>query len=77
MGAVFRPKDLYRSQRKVIDNALKDLSPDTKDNVIKLLDSWEGKNSEEKLKDILGKDKAEELLKNTNRNKRKNNNNHI
>ena len=65
MGAVFRPKDLYRSQRKVIDNALKDLSPDTKDNVIKLLDSWEGKNSEEKLKDILGKDKAEELLKNT------------
>ena len=65
MGAVFRTKDLYRSQRKVIDNALKDLSPDTKDNVIKLLDSWEGKNSEEKLKDILGKDKAEELLKNT------------
>ena len=65
MGAVFRPKDLYRSQRKVIDNALKDLSPDTKDNVIKLLDSWEGKNSEEKLKDILGKDKAEELLNNT------------
>jgi 3-methyladenine DNA glycosylase AlkC len=65
MGAVFRPKDLYRSQRKVIDNALKDLSPDTKDNVIKLLDSWEGKNSEEKLKDILGKDKVEELLKNT------------
>ena len=76
MGAVFRTKDLYRSQRKVIDNALKDLSPDTKDNVIKLLDSWEGKNSEEKLKDILGKDKAEELLKN-NRNKKKNNNNHI
>jgi hypothetical protein len=55
MGAVFRPKDLYRSQRKVIDNALKDLSPDTKDNVIKLLDSWEGKNSEEKLKDIVGR----------------------
>jgi hypothetical protein len=44
MGAVFRPKDLDRGQRKVIDNAIKDFTPDTKDNVNKLLDSWEGKN---------------------------------
>ena len=33
MGAVFRPKDLDRGQRKVIDNAIKDFTPDTKDNV--------------------------------------------
>ena len=60
MGAVFRPKDLNRGQRKVIDNAIKDFTPDTKDNVNKLLDSWEGKKSEEqKLKEILGEDKAE------------------
>lgn len=65
MGAVFRPKDLRRDYRKVIENAIKDFSPDTKDNVIKLLDSWEGIRSEEKLKEILGQDKdAEELLKN-------------
>lgn len=64
MGAVFRPKDLDRGQRKVIDNAIKDFTPDTKDNVNKLLDSWEGKKSEEKLKEILGEGKAEELLKN-------------
>jgi hypothetical protein len=64
MGAVFRPKDLDRGQRKVIDNAIKDFNPDTKDNVNKLLDSWEGKKSEEKLKEILGEGKAEELLKN-------------
>ena len=65
MGAVFRPKDLRRYYRKVIENAIKDFSPDTKDNVIKLLDSWEGIRSEEKLKEILGQDKyAEELLKN-------------
>jgi hypothetical protein len=64
MGAVFRPKDLGRGYRKVIENAVKDLRPDTKDNVIKLLDSWEGTRSEEKLKEILGKDQAKDLLKN-------------
>jgi hypothetical protein len=39
MGAVFRPKDSGRGYGKVIEKAVKDLSPDTKDNVIKLLDS--------------------------------------
>ena len=65
MGAVFRPKDLRRDyNKKVVENAIKDFSPDTKDNIIKLLDSWEGIESKEKLKEILGQDKAEELLKN-------------
>jgi hypothetical protein len=65
MGAVFRPKDLRRDyNKKVVENAIKDFSPDTKDNIIKLLDSWEGIKSKEKLKEILGQDKAEELLKN-------------
>jgi hypothetical protein len=65
MGAVFRVKDLGRDYKKIIENAVKDLSPDTKDNnkIIKLLDSWEGIRSEEKLKEILGQDKAEDLLK--------------
>ncbi|MGC2383044.1 MAG: hypothetical protein WA631_08060 [Nitrososphaeraceae archaeon] len=64
MGAVFRPKHLARGHRKIIDNAKKDFTPDTKDNVIKVLDSWKGKESEERLKEILGQDKAQELLKN-------------
>jgi hypothetical protein len=64
MCAVFRPKDLNRGNRSFIDNSIKDFAPDTKDNVNKLLGSWEGKKSEEKLKEILGQDKAEELLKN-------------
>ena len=64
MGAVFRPKDLGRNNRKIIENAVKDFSPDTKDTVINLLDSWEGKMSGRKLKEILGQDKAEGLLKN-------------
>jgi hypothetical protein len=64
MGAVFRPKDLGKTNRRVIENALKDLSPDTKDSVIKLLNSWEGKTSGNKLKQILGQNEAEELLRN-------------
>jgi hypothetical protein len=64
MGAVFRPKDFGRDNRKVVENAVKDFSPDTKDNVIKLLKSWEGKRSASKLRQILGQNKSEELLKN-------------
>jgi DNA-directed RNA polymerase subunit F len=63
MGAVFRPKDLGTGYKKIIENAIRDLSPDTKDNVIKLFESWEGTNSIERLKEILGSEKAEQLLK--------------
>jgi hypothetical protein len=56
MGAVFRSKDLAR---KVTDNAIKDFTPDTKDNLTNLPDSSKGKKSEVKLK---GQDKAKQLL---------------
>ena len=69
MGVVFRPKDLNRGKRIVINNAIKDFAPDTKYNVNKLFDSWEGKKSEERLKEILGQDKAESLLKEIKANK--------
>jgi hypothetical protein len=64
MGAVFRPKDFGRVNRKIVENAVKDFSPDTKDNVIKLLNSWEGKKSASKLREILGQNKSEEVLRN-------------
>jgi hypothetical protein len=64
MGAVFRPKDLGRANQRIIENALRDLSPDTKASVIKLLNSWESKTSGKKLKQILGQNEAEELLRN-------------
>ena len=63
MGAVFRPEDLGRDYRKMIENAVNDFSPKTRDNVIQLLYSWEGKTSGKKLAQILGQDKAEKLLK--------------
>ena len=69
MGAVFRPKDLGRGgYRKVIEHSIRDLHPDTKD-VIRLLNSWEDTISEERLKNMLGFDKAQEILNIINRKK--------
>ena len=63
MGAVFRPEDLGRDYRKMIENTVKDFRPHTRDNVIQLFYSGEGKTSGKKLAQILGQDKAEKLLK--------------
>jgi hypothetical protein len=65
MGAVFRPKDLVRGgYRKVIEHSIRDLHPDTEDDTIRILNPWEGAKSEEKLKNMLGSDKAQGILKN-------------
>ncbi|MFL6385307.1 MAG: hypothetical protein ACJ712_10120, partial [Nitrososphaeraceae archaeon] len=64
MGAVFRAKDLPAGWRKRVQESIKDLSPDTKDSVLKIIDSWEDTKSEQKLKEMLGHDKAESLMKN-------------
>jgi hypothetical protein len=71
MGAVFRPRDLGGGYRKVIEHSIRDLHPDTKNDVIKLLDSWEGARSEKRLKNMLGYDKAQEILKSINMKKDK------
>jgi DNA-directed RNA polymerase subunit F len=62
MGAVFRPRDLARGRKRIIENMLKDIQPDNVDEVIALLSSWEGQASEEKLKERLGQEKAKSLL---------------
>jgi hypothetical protein len=61
-GAVFRPKDLVKGRRRIIENALSDINPDIKDGVIDLLSSWEGEASEQKLKEMLGQERAGPLL---------------
>ena len=49
--------------RKRVQESIKDFSPDTKDSVLKIIDSWQDTESEEKLKQLLGDDKAESLIK--------------
>jgi hypothetical protein len=62
MGSVFRPKDFGSGYKKVIDNSLKDLRPDTKDDVYKLLNKLEDPSSKEKLMKIVGPEQMEKLL---------------
>jgi DNA-directed RNA polymerase subunit F len=61
--AVYRPKDLGRDYKKIIDNAIRDLSPDTKENVINIFNSWEGPSSNDELSKLVGPDKAKDLMK--------------
>jgi hypothetical protein len=72
MGAVFRPKDLPAGWRKIARESIEDFSPDTKDSVLKIVDSWEGAKSEEKLEELLCHDKAESLIKKISRTTTKN-----
>jgi len=69
MGAVFRPKDLRKDYNKIIEDSIKDFSPDTKDTIIKLFNSWEATGSIQKLKEILGPANSELLLKEIRENK--------
>ena len=69
MGAVFRPKDLRKDYNKIIEDSIKDFSPDTKDSIIKLFNSWEAIGSIQRLKEILGPANSERLLKEIRENK--------
>jgi hypothetical protein len=62
MGAVFRPRDLAKGRKRVIESILKDIHPDAVEEVIALLSSWEGAASEEKLKERIGHEKTKALL---------------
>jgi hypothetical protein len=63
MIAVYKPKDLDSGYKKIIENAIRDLSPDTKENVINLLKNWRSASSKEELNKIVGSEKANYLIK--------------
>jgi hypothetical protein len=54
LGAVFDPEDVARNRRKIFQNAMKDMRPETKDKIIKILDTWKGRASERELEEVLG-----------------------
>lgn len=61
MGAVFDAEDAGRNNRKIFKNAVKDLRPETKARIVKILNSWNGRASEKELEEILGNQRANEL----------------
>lgn len=62
MGAVFGPGDITKGRKTIIQNALRDISPDVREQILDLLRSWEGSTSEEKVRAMVGKDKAKTFL---------------
>jgi len=63
MGKVFRPEDIARVRKKVVEEAARDLSPGIREATVRILDSWVGKESEEKLVKLLGEEEAKRLIK--------------
>jgi hypothetical protein len=61
LGAVFRPKDLARGRRKVLERGLDDIVPSVRKEAVRILEDWKGKASMEELTKLVGKEKAKDL----------------
>ena len=62
MGKVFKPEDIIK-RRKVIDEALQDLTPASREVTKRILESWKGEESEKSLSRLLGDDETRRILK--------------
>ena len=62
MGKVFNPKDIVR-QKKIIDEAVRNLSPGIGDLMKEILESWKGEESEKRLVRLLGEEQTRQILK--------------
>ena len=63
LGITYRPEDLTRGRKRVLEQGLRDLSPGVRESVRRVLEAWEGKESEDKLVELVGRDRARRLLK--------------
>ncbi|MFH0849233.1 MAG: hypothetical protein V1857_07005 [archaeon] len=62
MGAVFGPEDITR-RRMMQERALSDLNPAIRDSAKRILETYRGEELELQLQHLLGKEKAESVLK--------------
>jgi len=63
MGVTFRPEDLTKGRKRVLEQGLRDLSPGVRESVRRVLEAWEGKESEEKLAELMGRERARSLVR--------------
>jgi hypothetical protein len=61
VGAVFDAEDVAKNNRKIFKNAVKDLRPETRARIVKILNAWNGRASEKELEEILGNQRANRL----------------
>ena len=64
MGTVYKPGD--ESKRRMIDRALEDLDPSTRDAARKLIESYSGGDLEKKLTELVGFEKMKKLVERKN-----------
>ena len=62
MGKVFRPEDVVK-KKKMIDEAVRDLSPGIEEQVKEILKSWKGDKSTRRLVRLLGEEETKRILK--------------
>jgi hypothetical protein len=60
VGAVYKPGDMKK--RRMIDKALEDLDPSTRDAARKLIESYRGGDLERKLTELVGFEKMRKLV---------------
>jgi len=61
LGYVYRPKDILRGRKRVLERGLTDITPGAREDVFKVLQEWRGEPSMERLIAILGEEKAKRL----------------
>jgi len=62
MGVVYKPEDILKGRKGIIERGLRDVSPGVRDTVLKILEAWEGKPSEDKLTKLIGKEQTKRLI---------------
>ncbi|MEM2921550.1 MAG: hypothetical protein QXF26_04450 [Candidatus Bathyarchaeia archaeon] len=61
MGYVYTPKDLLKGRRHLLEEGLGDITPTMREEVRRILQDWQGEDSEKKLIDLLGQERTVKL----------------
>ena len=62
MGAIYRPEDVLRGRRHMLEQAASDLAPGQLERVRQLLQRWD-EQSKRELTELLGEERAKRLLR--------------
>lgn len=62
MGAVATPSDIRKGRKKVLAELARDLDPASREEVIRILETWREGESEEELRRLLGKKLSKRFL---------------
>lgn len=63
VGTIFKPED--KTRRRMMEKALEDLDPNIREAVKRLIEDYQGKDLEKKLREFIGLKKTMDLIKKT------------